>query len=141
VQDENLLLIAGRYEGIDERLLQMEVDEEWSIGDYVLSGGELPAMVLLDAVIRLLPGALGHADSAAEDSFSDGLLDCPHYTRPEVYAGKTVPSVLLSGNHAAIKQWRSEQSLERTRQRRPDILTKSLNKSLTKSLTKSLEKN
>lgn len=128
VQDENLVLIAGRYEGIDERLLQMEVDEEWSIGDYVLSGGELPAMVLLDAVIRLLPGALGHKDSAAEDSFSgdlaDGLLDCPHYTRPEVYEGKTVPSVLLSGNHAAIKQWRLEQSLERTRQRRPDLLKK-----------------
>jgi tRNA (guanine37-N1)-methyltransferase len=122
VSDENLLLIAGRYEGIDERLLQMEVDEEWSIGDYVLSGGELPAMVLLDAVIRLLPGALGHKDSAVEDSFSDGLLDCPHYTRPEVYEDKIVPSILLSGNHAAIKQWRLEQSLERTRQRRPDLL-------------------
>ncbi len=122
VSDENLLLIAGRYEGIDERLLQMEVDEEWSIGDYVLSGGELPAMVLLDAVIRLLPGALGHKDSAVEDSFSDGLLDCPHYTRPEVYEGQTVPSVLLSGNHAAIKQWRLEQSQQRTRQRRPDLL-------------------
>lgn len=121
-KEQNLLLIAGRYEGIDERLLQMEVDEEWSIGDYVLSGGELPAMVLLDAIIRLLPGALGHEDSAVEDSFSDGLLDCPHYTRPEVYEGKSVPSVLLSGNHAAIKQWRLEQSLERTRQRRPDIL-------------------
>ena len=122
VKAENLLLIAGRYEGIDERLLQMEVDEEWSIGDYVLSGGELPAMVLLDAVIRLLPGALGHENSAAEDSFSDGLLDCPHYTRPEVYEGNTVPSVLLSGNHAAIKKWRLEQSLERTRKRRPDLL-------------------
>lgn len=122
VNEENLLLIAGRYEGIDERLLQMEVDEEWSVGDYVLSGGELPAMVLLDAVIRLLPGALGHKDSAVEDSFSDGLLDCPHYTRPEVYEGKVVPSVLLSGNHAAIKQWRLEQSQERTRQRRPDLL-------------------
>ena len=117
-----LILIAGRYEGVDERLLQMEVDEEWSIGDYVLSGGELPAMVLLDAVIRLLPSALGHEDSAAEDSFSEGLLDCPHYTRPEVYEGKAVPPVLLSGNHAAIKQWRLEQSLERTRQRRPDLL-------------------
>lgn len=122
VNDENLLLIAGRYEGIDERLLQKEVDEEWSIGDYVLSGGELPAMVLLDAVIRLLPGALGHENSAVEDSFSDGLLDCPHYTRPEIYEGQAVPSVLLSGNHAAIKQWRLEQSLERTRQRRPDLL-------------------
>jgi tRNA (guanine37-N1)-methyltransferase len=120
--EKNVLLVAGRYEGIDERLLQMEVDEEWSIGDYVLSGGELPAMVLLDAMIRLLPGALGHEDSAAEDSFTEGLLDCPHYTRPEVYEGKAVPSILLSGNHAAIKQWRLEQSLERTRQRRPDLL-------------------
>lgn len=122
VHTENLVLIAGRYEGIDERLFQMDIDEEWSIGDYVLSGGELPAMVLLDAVIRLLPGALGHKDSAAEDSFSDGLLDCPHYTRPEVYKGQHVPPVLLSGNHAAIKQWRLEQSLERTKKRRPDLL-------------------
>ncbi len=121
-QDQNLLLIAGRYEGIDERLLEKEVDEEWSIGDYVLSGGELPAMVLLDTVIRLLPGALGHEDSAAEDSFSEGLLDCPHYTRPEVYEGRVVPEVLLSGNHAAIKQWRLEQSQQRTQQRRPDLL-------------------
>ncbi len=119
---ENMLLIAGRYEGIDERLLEMEVDEEWSIGDYVLSGGELPAMVLLDSMIRLLPGALGHEDSAAQDSFSDGLLDCPHYTRPEKYQGLSVPSVLLSGNHAAIKQWRLEQSLKRTQKRRPDLL-------------------
>jgi tRNA (guanine37-N1)-methyltransferase len=118
----NLVLIAGRYEGIDERFLQKEVDEEWSIGDYVLSGGELPAMVLLDAVIRLLPNALGHQDSAAEDSFSDGLLDYPHYTRPENYQGDTVPSILLSGNHAAIKKWRLEQSLERTKTRRPDLL-------------------
>jgi len=124
VVSHNLVLIAGRYEGIDERFLQTEVDEEWSIGDYVLSGGELPAMVLLDAVIRLLPNALGHKDSAAEDSFSDGLLDYPHYTRPETYEGQTVPSVLLSGNHAVIKQWRLEQSLERTRQRRPDLLKK-----------------
>ncbi len=122
VKDENLVLIAGRYEGIDERLLQKEVDEEWSIGDYVLSGGELPAMVLLDAVIRLLPGALGHENSAAEDSFSDGLLDCPHYTRPEDYEGDVVPSVLLSGNHAEIKKWRSQQSLQRTLERRPDLL-------------------
>jgi tRNA (guanine37-N1)-methyltransferase len=124
VVSHNLVLIAGRYEGIDERFLQTEVDEEWSIGDYVLSGGELPAMVLLDAVIRLLPNALGHKDSAAEDSFSDGLLDYPHYTRRETYEGQTVPSVLLSGNHAVIKQWRLEQSLERTRQRRPDLLKK-----------------
>ena len=116
------MLIAGRYEGIDERFLETEVDEEWSIGDYVLSGGELPAMVLLDSVIRLLPNALGHKDSAAEASFSEGLLDYPHYTRPEVYQGKAVPSVLLSGNHAAIKEWRLEQSLQRTQQRRPDLL-------------------
>jgi len=122
VVSHNLVLIAGRYEGIDERFLQKEVDEEWSIGDYVLSGGELPAMVLLDAVIRLLPNALGHQDSAAEDSFSDGLLDYPHYTRPENYQGDVVPSVLLSGNHAAIKKWRLEQSLERTKARRPDLL-------------------
>jgi tRNA (guanine37-N1)-methyltransferase len=122
VVSHNLVLIAGRYEGIDERFLQKEVDEEWSIGDYVLSGGELPAMVLLDAVIRLLPNALGHQDSAAEDSFSDGLLDYPHYTRPESYQGDIVPSVLLSGNHAAIKKWRLEQSLERTKTRRPDLL-------------------
>ncbi len=122
VVSHNLVLIAGRYEGIDERFLQKEVEEEWSIGDYVLSGGELPAMVLLDAVIRLLPNALGHQDSAAEDSFSDGLLDYPHYTRPENYQGDIVPSVLLSGNHAAIKKWRLEQSLERTKTRRPDLL-------------------
>jgi tRNA (guanine37-N1)-methyltransferase len=124
VVSHNLVLIAGRYEGIDERFLQVEVDEEWSIGDYVLSGGELPAMVMLDAMIRLLPNALGHKDSAAEDSFSHGLLDYPHYTRPETYQGQTVPSVLLSGNHAVIKQWRLEQSLKRTRQRRPDLLKK-----------------
>ena len=119
---DNLILLVGRYEGVDERLLQQEVDEEWSIGDYVLSGGELAAMVLLDAVIRLLPGALGHENSAAEDSFVDGLLDCPHYTRPEVYNGQVVPPVLLSGNHAAIKRWRMEQSLRRTQDRRPDLL-------------------
>jgi tRNA (guanine37-N1)-methyltransferase len=122
VVSHNLVLVAGRYEGIDERFLQTEVDEEWSIGDYVLSGGELPAMVMLDAMIRLLPNALGHKDSAVEDSFSDGLLDYPHYTRPETYEGQIVPSVLLSGNHAVIKQWRLEQSLERTKARRPDLL-------------------
>lgn len=121
-QEMNLILIAGRYEGLDERFIQQHVDEEWSIGDYVLSGGELPAMVLLDAMIRLLPGALGHEESAAQDSFSEGLLDCPHYTRPEDYAGDKVPAVLLSGNHAAIKRWRMEQSLRRTWQRRPELL-------------------
>ncbi len=120
--EEALILIAGRYEGIDERFIEAHVDEEWSIGDYVLSGGELPAMVLIDAVTRLLPGALGHADSAEEDSFTDGLLDCPHYTRPEVYAGKGVPPVLLSGNHEHIRRWRLQQSLGRTYERRADLL-------------------
>lgn len=119
---QSLVLIAGRYEGVDERLLQSEVDEEWSIGDYVLSGGELPAMVVLDGLIRLLPGALGHKDSAQQDSFTEGLLDCPHYTRPEVYAGESVPDVLLSGNHPQIKRWRLQQSLGRTWLRRPELL-------------------
>jgi tRNA (guanine37-N1)-methyltransferase len=117
-----LILIAGRYEGIDERFIETHVDEEWSIGDYVLSGGELPAMVLIDAVTRLLPGALGHAGSAEEDSFTDGLLDCPHYTRPEVYEGKRVPEVLLSGNHEHIRRWRLMQALGRTAERRADLL-------------------
>jgi tRNA (guanine37-N1)-methyltransferase len=117
-----LCLLAGRYEGIDERLYARHAIEEVSIGDYVLSGGELPAMVMLDAVIRQLPGALGHAGSAKEDSFADGLLDCPHYTRPEVYLGLEVPAVLKSGDHAAIARWRLGQSLQRTQQRRPDLL-------------------
>jgi tRNA (guanine37-N1)-methyltransferase len=119
---EELILLCGRYEGIDERLLQLEVDEEWSVGDYVLSGGELPAMVLIDAVVRLLPGALGHEQSAEQDSFSNGLLDCPHYARPEVYENIAVPPVLLSGHHAEIRRWRLQQSLQRTRERRPDLL-------------------
>jgi tRNA (guanine37-N1)-methyltransferase len=117
-----LVLIAGRYEGVDERLLQAEVDEELSIGDYVLSGGELAAMVVIDAITRQLPGALGHELSAQEDSFADGLLDCPHYTRPEVYQGRQVPEVLLSGNHEEIRRWRLKQALGRTRERRPDLL-------------------
>ncbi len=116
------ILLAGRYEGVDERLIETCVDEEWSIGDYVLSGGELAAMVVMDAVIRLLPGALGHADSAAQDSYGDGLLDCPHYTRPEAIDGLAVPAVLLSGDHAAIARWRHLQALGRTWQRRPDLL-------------------
>lgn len=116
------ILLAGRYEGVDERLIEACVDEEWSIGDYVLSGGELAAMVVMDAVIRLLPGALGHADSAAQDSHGDGLLDCPHYTRPEVVDGCRVPAVLLSGDHAAIARWRRRQALGRTWERRPDLL-------------------
>ncbi len=117
-----LILVAGRYEGIDERLLEMEVDEEWSLGDYVLSGGELAAMVMIDAVTRLLPGALGDEQSAAQDSFSSGLLDCPHYTRPEDYQGRLVPDVLRSGNHEAIRRWRLKQSLGRTQARRPELL-------------------
>lgn len=122
--EANLVLVAGRYEGIDERLIELEVDAEWSIGDYVLSGGELAAMVLIDAVTRLIPGALGHAQSAEQDSFSDGLLDCPHYTRPDVYEGRVVPEVLMSGNHERIRRWRLQQALDRTVRRRPDLLEK-----------------
>jgi len=121
-QRDGLILLAGRYEGIDERLIQKEVDEEWSIGDYVISGGELAAMVMIDAVTRLLPGALGDMDSAAEDSFVAGLLDTPHYTRPEVWNDLAVPEVLLSGDHAAIRRWRLKQALGRTWLRRPDLL-------------------
>ncbi|MGB0473226.1 MAG: tRNA (guanosine(37)-N1)-methyltransferase TrmD [Porticoccaceae bacterium] len=120
--EQSIILIAGRYEGIDERLIQLEVDQEWSIGDYVLSGGEIPAMVLMDALIRQIPGALGHSESATQDSFADGLLDCPHYTRPDSYEDLKVPEVLLSGNHEKIRQWRLQQSLLRTQQRRPDLL-------------------
>ncbi|MEN8174816.1 MAG: tRNA (guanosine(37)-N1)-methyltransferase TrmD [Pseudomonadota bacterium] len=119
---DGVILVAGRYEGVDERLIEACVDEEWSIGDYVLSGGELPAMVVMDAVIRLLPGVLGHQDSASEDSYMQGLLDCPHYTRPEVAQGRRVPEVLLSGDHAAIRRWRLQQSLGRTWLRRPELL-------------------
>lgn len=121
-QQPGVVLIAGRYEGVDERLLEAEVDEELSIGDYVLSGGELAAMVVIDAVTRQLPGVLGHELSAQEDSFADGLLDCPHYTRPEVYQGSVVPDVLLSGNHEEIRRWRLKQALGRTQERRPDLL-------------------
>lgn len=119
---ERLILVAGRYEGVDERVLERDVDEEWSLGDFVLSGGEIAAMAIIDAVVRTLPGALGHADSAREDSFVEGLLDCPHYTRPEVIDGQTVPEVLLSGDHAAIRRWRLKQALGRTWLRRPDLL-------------------
>lgn len=121
-QYTDLVLVAGRYEGIDERLIEALVDQEWSIGDYVLSGGELPAMVLMDAVSRLIPEVLGHSQSAEQDSFTNGLLDCPHYTRPEVYQGQAVPEVLLSGNHENIRQWRMQASLQRTLERRPDLL-------------------
>jgi len=119
---DGVILIAGRYEGIDERVIDRCVDEEWSIGDYVLSGGELPALVLMDAVIRLIPGVLGDENSAQQDSYMDGLLDCPHYTRPEVIDGEAVPPVLLSGNHEAIRSWRLQQSLGRTWLRQPDLL-------------------
>ncbi|WP_174873359.1 tRNA (guanosine(37)-N1)-methyltransferase TrmD [Vogesella oryzae] len=121
-QKPGLILLCGRYEGIDERLIDSEVDEEISVGDYVLSGGELPAMVLMDAVLRLLPGVLNDAQSAYEDSFVNDLLDCPHYTRPEEYRGVRVPDVLMSGNHAMIAKWRLKQSLGRTFERRPDLL-------------------
>jgi tRNA (guanine37-N1)-methyltransferase len=119
---QGLVLLASRYEGVDQRLIDAHVDEEISIGDYVLSGGELAAMALIDAIVRQLPGALGDSDSAVEDSFVDGLLDCPHYTRPEEYKGVKVPEVLISGNHAKIKQWRLKMSLKRTRDQRPDLL-------------------
>lgn len=121
-QSSRLILVCGRYEGIDERIIQTEVDEEWSIGDYVLSGGELPAMTLIDSVSRLVPGVLGKQASAEQDSFSDGLLDCPHYTRPESLDGLDVPAVLLSGNHEQIRLWRLQQSLGRTLLRRPELL-------------------
>ncbi len=117
-----MILLCGRYEGVDERLLETEVDEEWSLGDYVLSGGELAAMVMIDAVARQLPGTLGDENSAEQDSFVAGLLDCPHYTRPEEYAGRRVPEVLLSGDHEKIRRWRLKQQLGRTWLRRPDLL-------------------
>jgi tRNA (guanine37-N1)-methyltransferase len=121
--NDHLVFIAGRYEGIDERIIESEIDEEWSVGDYVLSGGELATMTMIDALARFVPGVLGHNQSAEQDSFSDGLLDCPHYTRPEVLDDKSVPKVLLSGNHEHIRQWRLQQSLKRTWTRRPDLLT------------------
>ncbi len=123
-REPGLVLLAGRYEGVDERLIEREIVEEVSIGDYVLSGGELAAMVLMDSVVRQLPGALGDAESASQDSFVNGLLDCPHYTRPEVYEGESVPAVLLSGNHAAIARWRLKQALGHTWQRRPELLAR-----------------
>lgn len=123
-QQQTLIFVASRYEGVDERLIELEVDEEWSIGDYVLSGGELPTMIMIDGIVRLLPGVLGDEDSAEQDSFSHNLLDCPHYTRPEVVCGKEVPQVLLKGNHKAITMWRMKQSLGRTWLRRPDLLQK-----------------
>jgi len=122
VDQRSVIFLCGRYEGIDERLIRQEVDEEWSIGDFVISGGELAAMVCIDAITRLIPGALGHDQSAQQDSFSEGLLDCPHYTRPEDYRGWKVPEVLMNGNHQQIEDWRERQSLGRTWLKRPDLL-------------------
>jgi tRNA (guanine37-N1)-methyltransferase len=124
VKESGIVMLAGRYEGVDERLIRRSVDDEISIGDYVMSGGELAAMVVMDCMVRQLPGALGDAASAAEDSFMSGLLDCPHYTRPESYEGEDVPPVLLSGNHAEISRWRLKQALGRTWQRRPELIEK-----------------
>ena len=124
LQKDSLLLISGRYEGIDQRVIDGEVDEQISIGDYVLSGGELASMVLIDTLIRQIPGVLGHSESAQQDSFTEGLLDCPHYTRPENVNGQTVPKVLLSGNHKEIEKWRRKQSLGLTWENRPDLLDK-----------------
>ncbi|HET8706791.1 MAG TPA: tRNA (guanosine(37)-N1)-methyltransferase TrmD [Pseudomonadales bacterium] len=139
---KSLILVAGRYEGIDERVINSSIDEEWSIGDYVLSGGELAALVMVDAVARQLPGVLGHEDSASEDSFANGLLDCPHYTRPEQFNGQNVPEVLLSGNHEAIRKWRLKQALGRTWQRRPDLLeARALSKEEQRLLNEYLQEN
>ena len=121
-KEHGLVVIAGRYEGVDERLVRMYVDREVSIGDYVTSGGELPAMVMIDCIVRRLPGSLNDAESASQDSFSAGLLDWPHYTRPEEWKGERVPEVLMSGNHAAIARWRRKQALGRTWDRRPDLI-------------------
>jgi tRNA (guanine37-N1)-methyltransferase len=117
-----LVLVAGRYEGVDARFIETEIDEEWSIGDYVLSGGELPALVVIDAIARLMPGTLGSSESALQESFSDGLVDWPHYTRPQALEGRDVPAVLASGDHAAIARWRLQQALGRTWLRRPELL-------------------
>lgn len=135
-QKKRLILIAGRYEGIDERIIQKDVDAEYSIGDYVLSGGELPAMVLIDSITRLLPGALGDETSAQQDSFENGLLDHPHYSRPEMIDGLSVPAVLQSGDHKAINAWRMQQSLGKTWQKRPDLLKRRI---LTKTEQKLLQ--
>ena len=123
-QEQSLLFIAGRYEGIDERIIAHHVDEEWSLGDFVLSGGEFAAMVFIDAIVRLLPGSLGHQASAQQDSFMNGLLDCPHYTRPAMINGAGVPEVLMGGNHRDIERWRRKQSLGKTWLKRPDLLEK-----------------
>ncbi len=119
---EQIIFIAGRYEGVDERFIRLDCDDEWSLGDYVISGGELAALVVIDGITRLLPGVLGHAQSAAQESHTNGLLDCPHYTRPARIENQWVPDVLLSGDHAGIARWRMKQTLGRTWQKRPDLL-------------------
>ena len=137
-----VVLLCGRYEGVDERLIARQVDDEISIGDYVLSGGELAAMVLIDSLVRQMPGVLGDPESASQDSFADGrrgLLDCPHYTRPEVYQGDAVPEVLISGNHARINRWRLQQALGRTWLRRPDLLAFEIERDMTGEERKLLE--
>ena len=121
--DDATIFVSGRYEGIDERFIERSVDHEISVGDFVVSGGELPTRLVIDAMVRLIPGVLGHNAAAQEDSFADGLLDCPHYTRPEMYEGRVVPAVLLSGDHGAIARWRRAQSVRRTLDRRPDLLS------------------
>lgn len=122
----NIILVCGRYQGIDERFIQTQVDEEICVGDFVVSGGELPAMMLMDAIIRLIPGVLGHNQSAEQDSFSEGLLDCPHYTRPDIVDSLKVPDVLLEGHHAKIASWRQEEKIVRTKIKRPDLYSKYL---------------
>ena len=123
LQQDSLIFVAGRYEGFDERFVSRSVDIELSVGDIVVSGGEIPAMLVMDSLIRRIPGVLGDELSAEQDSFVDGLLDCPHYTRPEIFEGEAVPSVLLSGDHARIADWRAAQSLKRTLERRPDLIS------------------
>ena len=130
-QLSGLILISGRYEGVDERLIKQQVQDEVSIGDYVLSGGELPAMVLIDCMVRQIPGVLGDPESANQDSFVDKLLDCPHYTRPEIYLGDVAPKILMSGDHDKIRRWRLQQSLGRTWLRRPDLLKLKIEQGIT----------
>ncbi len=125
-ENTNLIIIAGRYEGVDQRFIDLEVDEEWSIGDYILSGGEVAACVVIDAIARMIPGVLGHEDSNKLESFSDGYLEYPHYTRPEVIEDMEVPEVLLSGNHQEIKKWREKQSISLTNKKRSDLVKKKL---------------
>lgn len=136
IKEENITIIAGHYEGIDERVIEKYVDMEISIGDYVLTGGELPSMIIADAIARLVPGVLGNSESYTNDSFFNGLLDCPHYTRPAQYEGQDVPEVLLSGHHKNIEKWRKKESIKRTLLRRPDLIEK---KDFTKEETKILE--